>query len=159
MELKTPKDFADQTLVAFDVLLKANGLRITQREVVVTWPTNKPDPYFRGQRGSHPQPCAGCSFVIDHSSVSANYVWGVAGGLQETVKHLVPYLGDVLTGTGFRAHGYALPEAAEEAKRALVRSVLATAKFEREELQKQIEGLDKATATALQQWGATDGQG
>lgn len=155
MELKAHKDFADRLVVAFSVLLKEGGLRISQREVRVTWPTEKPAP----RMANHPQPCAGCHFIIAGYSISAKYVWGVEGGLQETVKALAPYLGHGLTGTGMEAHGYALAEDAEDAKRALVRSVLATAKFERENLQNAIEGLDKAMATALQQWGATDGEG
>lgn len=151
MKILNHQAFSDQTVAYIEVTVDARGLSIEVRPQTVTYPTNRPSP----RMGNHPAPWPGCHFIIGGSSVSAKFVWGVANGLQETVKGCSPQ-------TPFPqiiVSGYALPESEAEATAAMVQNALAKAKAFHREAKAVADSLGTGIEKATKAWEATHDQG
>ena len=144
MEILSHQAFSDKKVVYIYVTVDAHGLSIEASQRTVTYPTNRPSP----RMGNHPAPCQGCHFVIGGCSISAKFVWGVAGGLQEAVKDCSPQtLFPVIT-----VHGYALPESEAEATAAMVQNALAKAKAFHREARAVADSLGDGIEKATKAW-------
>ncbi len=144
MEILNHQAFSDKKVVYIYVTVDAHGLSIEASQRTVTYPTNRPSP----RMGNHPAPWPGCHFIIGGGSVSARSVWGVAGGLQETVKDCSPQ-------TPFpqiMVSGYALPESEAEATAAMVQNALAKAKAFHRDAKAVADSLGAGIEKATKAW-------
>lgn len=144
MEILNHQAFSDQMVAYIMVTVDAKGLLIKVLPQTVTYPTNLPSP----RMGNHPVPWKGCHFVIGGCSVSAKFVWGVADGLQETMKDCSP----LTLFPRIVVSGYALPESEAEATAAMVQNALARARAFHREAKAVADNLGEGIEKATKAW-------